>query len=272
MDKEEKISYSSEDGLMLSGIFNVPEKIKAFSLMAHGIMMDKNEWNNFHFRISQDLNEQNIATFRFDYRGHGESQGTMRDMTVVGEYIDVKNSVKEINKKFKGKVSIIASSFGACSSILYTAIFPEKINCLVLLNPVIDFNATFLNPIVDWTRDAFNEEGYQHLEKEGYILLDEHELGAKLIAEFQIIKPVEFLQNIQCPVLTIHGDKDSMVPYKISKKYGCPNKKSKFISIKDAEHGFVDWDDDEGITEQSMINQKQVTKYIIEWITKWGTL
>jgi len=270
MSTEEKISYPSGDGIILSGVFDIAQKTDSFALMAHGINMDKNEWNNLHFRISKDLNEQNISTFRFDFRAHGESEGRKRDMTVVGEYLDIENSVKEVNRRWEKKISIIASSFGAPPSIIYTALFPEKVNCLILLNPVLDYDATFLNPIVEWGKETFNKEGYKYLERNGYILLDgEHELGAKLVAEFRIIKPFEFLENIKCPVLTIHGDKDSLVPYKISKKYGSPNRKSKFITIRNAEHGFVKSNDDEGVSEQSMKNQKRVTEYIIEWIKRW---
>src|ERR1035437_9926118 len=137
MSKEEKILFHSGDRLMLSGVFNLPDKMKAFTLMCHGITMDKNEWNNLHFRIAQDLGDQNIGTFRFDYRGHGESQGTMRDVTVTGEFLDVKSSMAQITKNWKKKISILASSFGAGSSILYAALFPERVSSLILLNPVI---------------------------------------------------------------------------------------------------------------------------------------
>jgi uncharacterized protein len=271
MDNEKKISYRSGDGLLLSGVFNLEKKSNAFALMAHGINMDKNEWNNLHFRISNDLNHQNISTFRFDYRGHGESEGTIRDMTIIGEYLDVVSSTDEISKRWKGKISLIASSFGAGSCILYAALYPQKINSLILLNPVLDYKATFLNPEVDWGKDTFNKKGYKFLKKNGFILLDgKFRLDAKLIAEFEIIKPYEYLQKIKCPVLTIHGDSDSMVPYRISKKYGKPNKHSYFIEVKNAEHGFIKANDDEGITKQSRENQDQVTQQIINWIKKWG--
>lgn len=269
MDQEQKVRYRSEDGLHLSGVFNRPPSTKHFALMAHGITMDKNEWNNLHFKIANDLSNQAIGSFRFDYRAHGESEGEMRDMTVVGEYLDVKSSVKQIKQVWKKKIAIVASSFGAGSSILYAALHPANISCLVLLNPVIDYNATFLNPTVDWAKESFNRLGFKHLEEKGFLLLDgKYELGAKLIAEFELVKPYEFLKSLKCPVLTIHGDKDSMVPYKVSKKYGAPNKRSKFITIKNAEHGFVDWDDEEGVTLLSSQNQAQVTKLIIEWISK----
>jgi pimeloyl-ACP methyl ester carboxylesterase len=270
MVKEEKIFYASCDRLKLCGVFNFATETKAFALMSHGINMNKNEWNNLHFKISQDLNEHLISTFRFDYRAHGESNGKMRDMTVIGEYIDVKSSVVEIKKKWKNKIAMIASSFGAGSTILYASVYPEKIGCLILLNPVLDYNATFLNPEVEWAKGSFNKKGYQNLEKKGYLLLDgKHQLDAKLIAEFEILKPFEILQTIKCPVLTIHGNEDSMVPYYISKKYGKPNKRSKFLTIKDAEHGFVKFNDEEGKDSDSIINQQIVTKAIIDWIKKW---
>src|ERR1700694_1208423 len=99
--------------------------------MAHGITMDKNEWNNLHFKISQDLNANDIGTFRFDYRGHGESQGNIRDMTVTGEFLDVKSSINEIQKKWKKKVAIVASSFGAGSAIIYASLYPDNVSCLI---------------------------------------------------------------------------------------------------------------------------------------------
>jgi uncharacterized protein len=271
MANEEKIDYKSGDGILLTGVFDSPEKIEEFALMAHGIGTDKNEWNNQHFKISKDLNEKNVGTFRFDYRGHGESQGTMREMTIMGEYLDIKSSADQIKKKWSGAISIIASSFGAGSAILYSSIFPENISSLILLNPVLDYNATFLNPLEDWGKESFNEVGYKNLKEKGYLLLDGiYQLDAKLIAEFACIKPYKVLNHLKCPVLTIHGDKDSMVPFQISKKYGRPNRRSKFVAVSKAEHGFIDWNDDEGTTSKSIENQNFVTEQIIKWIRKWG--
>jgi pimeloyl-ACP methyl ester carboxylesterase len=137
------------------------------------------------------------------------------------------------------------------------------------LNPVLDYDATFLNPRVDWAKKTFNKKGFKFLEENGYILLDgEYKLDAKLVAEFQLLKPYEVLQNIKCPVLTIHGDRDSLVPYLVSKKYGKPNQYSRFITIEKAEHGFVNWNDDEGVSKKSMENQKEVTQLLIKWIEK----
>jgi pimeloyl-ACP methyl ester carboxylesterase len=195
----------------------------------------------------------------------------MREMTIMGEYLDIKSSAVQVKSEWAGSISIIASSFGAGSAIFYSSLFPKIVNSLILLNPVLDYNATFLNPLEEWGKGSFNDEGYNHLEEKGYLLLDGiHELDAKLIAEFSCIKPYEILSRLDCPVLTIHGDEDSMVPFQISKKYGSPNKKSKFVAISRADHGFIDYDDEEGTTSKSLENQSLVIQHIIKWIKKWG--
>ena len=271
MCKEEKIFYKSLDGIRLCGIFTLPDKPKGFALMAHGITMDKNEWNDFYVEISHELCKNKIASLRFDFRAHGESEGLQRELTVIGELLDIKASAKKIMEKWKGKISIIATSFGAGPAILYTAQNPDVVNCLILLCPVLDYEATFLNPIVPWAKESFNEKGFKDLEEKGFLLLDGvFEIGTKMVEEFRIIKPYKYLKKIKCPVLTIHGDMDSMVPYEISKKYGSPNEYSKFITLKGADHGFVAYDDETGESEQSQRNKKLVIKEIIQWIEKWG--
>ena len=50
--------------------------------------------------------------------------------------------------------------------------------------------------------------------------------------------PYNHLTKIKIPTLIIHGDKDSTVPYKDSKKYVKHLVKGKLITIKNGQHGF----------------------------------
>lgn len=271
MFEENKIFYKSVDGVNLCGVLTVPQNPKGYLLMTHGITMDKNEWNNFYVDIAKELYKRNFASLRFDFRAHGESDGLQREVTVIGELLDVKASANVIFKQWKNKISIIATSFGAGPSILYIATNPDKVKCLILLCPVLDYVATFLEPTVPWAKESFNDEGFSNLENKGYLLLDEtFEIGAKMVEEFKIIKPYEYLKKVDCPVLTIHGDMDSMVPYEISRKYGAPNKNSEFIPLKGADHGFINYDDETGEAEQSIKNRKFIIKKVLQWIEKWG--
>ena len=171
MFKEQKIFYKSKDDTRLCGIFLIPEKIKGYVLLAHGINENKNEWGDFYIDIAKELYKKGFASFRFDFRGHGESSGIQKDMTIMGETLDLTASIEQISKRWHGNISIIGMSFGAGPTILYSSQKISKIKCLVLLCPVIDYMSTFLNPIVPCAKSTFHKKGYQQLNKKGYISL-----------------------------------------------------------------------------------------------------
>lgn len=271
MFKEEKIFYKSKDGFKLCGIFLTPEKTRGYVLLAHGITVNKNEWDNFYVDVAQELYKKGFASMRFDFRGHGESSGEQEEMTIIGEALDVSASIGQISKRWAGNISIIGMSFGAGPSIIYSAKEKNKINCMVLLCPVLDYVATFLRPMVPWGKENFNKRKFEYLDKKGFLLLDgEYKLGAKVIEEFKVIKPLELFKEINLPILVMHGDKDSMVPFKVSKKYGKPNKKSQFIAIRNANHGFIDANDETGKSSKSVQNKRYVVGEAVAWIEKWS--
>lgn len=271
MVKEKKVFYRSKDTTNLCGILTMPHKATGYVILAHGITMDKNEWANFYVDVAQELCKKDFGSLRFDFRGHGESEGHQKDITIFGESLDVDASVEKLSEIWEGGISIIATSFGAGPAILYASKNKEKVKCLVLLCPVIDYVATFLKPITPWAKETFNDEGFKQLKEKGYILLDgEFKLGAKLIEEFKTMRPHELLRDVKCPVLTIHGNKDTMVPFRISKQYGVPNDRSEFMTLKGADHGFVAFGDELGDSKNSIKNKKIVIDKVTEWIEKWG--
>jgi len=267
---EKKIYYRSLDGLNLCGILARPSiDIKGYVLLAHGITVDKDE-GGFYTDIATELCKRGYASLRFDFRAHGESEGKQREMTVIGELVDVKASVKKLFEYSAKQIGIVAASFGAGPVILYSTTNNDKVRCIVLLNPVIDYSKTFLDPIVPWARDSFNEEGYKHLYDKGYLLLDRvFEIGIKLVEDFQFITPYTHMRQIKCPVLTIHGDKDSMVPFQVSKKYHKCNKRSSFITISEADHGFIKPGDELLESKETKEYRAYVIQETVSWIEKY---
>lgn len=267
---EEKIYYRSLDDLNLCGILARPNiDIKGYVLLAHGITVDKDE-GGFYTDIAEELCKRGYVSLRFDFRAHGESEGKQREMTVIGELVDLNASVKKLFEYGAKQVGIVVASFGAGPVTLYTTANNNKVGCIVLLNPVIDYGKTFLDPIVPWAKDSFNKEGYKHLYEKGYLLLDGvFEIGIKLVEEFQFITPCTIMRQIECPVLTIHGDKDSMVPFQVSKKYHKCNKKSSFIAISGADHGFIKQGDELLERKETKEYRAHVIQETVSWIEKY---
>ena len=256
---EKKVYFNSVDGIMLCGILHTPENNpRGNILMAHGISVDKDE-DGLFTETARKICENEYNVFRFDFRGHGESEGNQEDMIIVGELLDIDAAFKYLKKYQDLPMGMLIASFGAASGVIYVANNP-LIKCVVLWNPVLDLVKTFLEPMLPWAKGSFNEKGYQHLEETGYLFLDvSFKIGIHLIWEMRLIKPYEYMKMIKCPVVTLHGDKDTYVPYEVSKRYYKCNLKSEFISISGSEHGFGKKED-----QQIVINKS------IEWFDRYN--
>lgn len=262
-----KIEYKSLDGINLKGVLSIPKESKGFVLMMHGITVDKDEWQGFYKELSSYLYEKGYASLRFDFRGHGESGGTQLDVSIQGEIYDIKASIQQIRKIWNKKIAFLATSFSAGPAILTIAENHRIASCLILIAPVIDYENTFLKPQTDWAKASFNEEAFKSLPRTGYILLDGYfKLSEKLINEFRSIKPYRLLNNLNIPILLIHGKKDSMVPFQLSRKYFKPKQGSKFLVIENADHGYPEAGDETGTSPQSQINKHIIFQEIFNFL------
>lgn len=247
---EKTIRYPNSDGLTLAAKVRRREQagdardIKD-AVLVHGLNNDKDEDSSF-VKLSKELSKKGFNVMRFDFRAHGDSEGKSENVTIVGELDDLSSSIRVFDGllKTQGHYVIVASSFGAASSIIYVSESLGKIEKLVLWNPVLDFEKTFLKAETPWGRTFFNEEGYKNLERRGFIQIPktDFKIGKPLVREFETIKPYRLLSTFSIPVLTIHGTKDTSVPFSVSEKYGRPNSRSLFISHP-CDHQFIGMED-----------------------------
>lgn len=244
-----KIFFDNKDKIKLCGILETPlKKTDKCVILAHGITVDKSE-NGLHEILAKKLIEKNIASFRFDFRGHGESKGKQQDMTIKGELTDLQTSYNLISKTFK-KISLLGASFGGGIATLF-AKDNKGIVSLCLWNPVLNFKHTFLNPILPGlVKDV--KQMKSDLKKQGWTKLGRRQFktGKKLYQEMKIFKPYMEIRKINIPTLIIHGDKDTKVPYQDSFELSKKLLNGKLITIKSAEHGFHEnWESKIAINE-----------------------
>lgn len=189
--------------------------------------------------VSRELVRKDFSVFRFDYRCHGESKGDSVDMNISGEYSDLRAIVKFVLGLGYFRIILVGASFASGSIALYLSKHPEEICGLVLWNPVIDYNC-FLQPTVPWAIKYFGKEAIKRIEKQGFseVGSSKFKIGISLFKDMRTIKPWELLKDLDMPILFIHGDKDSYVPYEDSVKYSSKMQNSKLITIKDSDHGF----------------------------------
>lgn len=245
----EKVFYPTDDQVQICAILHETRSLpKGSVVLAHGISVDKDEDGDSQggtgafVELADALSSRNFNVLRFDFRGHGESKDGFKeeDMSISGELRDLTASIEFAERRWSLPMAIVAASFGAVSAAMYAA-SNQQILSMVLWNPVLDLKKTFLDPNdrSGWAAQSFNEEGFAHLEKHGYMWLDESfKLGRSLIEEMRVVKPYEYLEQIRIPVLTLHGDRDTYVPYGVAKRYAKCNDVSEFVTVPGSEHGF----------------------------------
>lgn len=76
----------------------------------------------------------NFRTILFDLPGYGNSQAFRKEHSLI----NYANFLEDLRKKLKiNKFSIVAHSFGAPIAKIYAKLFPNNLNSIVLLNPVL---------------------------------------------------------------------------------------------------------------------------------------
>lgn len=207
--------------------------------MLHGINADKDE-EVFFCRLAKLLLKEKCDSLRFDFRSHGASGGKEGLTTIAGETEDFRKSLKKVQEKWNLPIVVIAASFGAVSYLnSYSVYNSADIRGTVLLNPVLDLQATFIDSRFPQFNETFSLDNYQKIKGDGYIRLDgKLKIGCAFFDEILSLKLYENLKKIKKPVLLIHGDKDECVPIELSYKYLPYIEKCEFISIKNANHGF----------------------------------
>ena len=193
-----QIAFSRTDGngpevMFCSGFRSNMAGTKALALEAHCVAASR-------------------AFTRFDYRGHGESDGDFVEGTVGGWLDDTLAVLDEVTV---GPAVLVGSSMGAWIALLAALARPERVKGLVLVAPAVDFTERLIwerLPAAD--RDTLVREGIW-LRQSDYV--DEpDQITLRLVEEGRnhllLGRPIPFDK----PVRILHGTKDETVPWEFA--------------------------------------------------------
>lgn len=238
----DKATFHSKDKTKLVGLWSHPDhKSDKVVVLAHGITVDKEE-DGIFTKLARLLADNGFSILRFDFRGHGESQGRSVDMTISKEVEDLTAAIDYIEQRGYKRIGLLGASFGGGISALYAGNIPNKLTCLCLWNPALNYQRTFLKPVTPWLKKQtaqikrdFNNKGWSTLGSAKLII------GKQLFDEMEDLFPYKSLKKIKIPLLIIHGSADDKVFYEDSVEYG--RDIGEVTIIKNATHGFhEDWE------------------------------
>ncbi|MDS0524206.1 lysophospholipase [Clostridium sp. SHJSY1] len=232
-------------GLDLVGTIEVPklrenEKCPIVIIM-HGFTSNRN--NKLLVRITEKLLENGIASVRFDFNGHGDSEGLFEDMTVTNEIEDAGEILRYVRQlDFVESISILGHSQGGVVAGMTAGYYPDEITCLVQMAPAATLRDDALKGrIMDVSYDP------KHIPKYIDIRFYNNRLRDQYFRVAQHLPIYEVSSQYNGPVCLIHGKADKVVSYSASKKYYGTYAHSELHLLENENHTF-DYNLDKAVT------------------------
>lgn len=187
--------------------------------------------------IADTLQSRGIAAIRFDFNGHGKSEGEFVDMTVPNEIDDAKCVYRyavSLPYVEVSKVGMAGHSQGGVVTSMAAGDLGSRLSAIVLLAP-----AAVLRD--DAIRGNTMGATYNPLAPPEYVLLfGKLKLGRKFIKSAFTLPIYETAAKYHGPACMIHGTGDRIAPYTYSERYHDLWPGSELHILNAVDHGFSD--------------------------------
>ncbi|HXG65109.1 MAG TPA: alpha/beta fold hydrolase [Blastocatellia bacterium] len=161
--------------------------------------------------LREKLLAARIAFVTFDFRGHGESEGAMSDLTVTGLIEDCSRVVEPLRGRY-GRIALIGSSMGACVAAWYATLNPGIVAENILIAPAFNFVDTLVKGIGPTGADTWRKRGFVDFVNE-YCRV---RLSYDLVRDWENYPVSQLTATYSTPTLIIHGTEDETVNYRDS--------------------------------------------------------
>lgn len=145
----------------------------------------------------------------FDFRGHGESSGSLRDLR-GSQLLEDLAAVREFLAERGVRQSfLVGSSMGGWVSAWFAFRHPELVPACALIAPAFHFLSARWERLGPVEREAWRRAGYVRF-RNAWI---DAELSYGLVEEIPHFPLAQLLSEYRTPTLIFHGLRDDVVPY-----------------------------------------------------------
>ncbi|MCR5711346.1 MAG: alpha/beta fold hydrolase [Prevotella sp.] len=188
--------------------------------------------------IADTLQAHGIASIRFDFNGHGESEGEFKDMTVPNEIEDVKKVVEYVRDlRYVSELAIVGHSQGGVVASMTAGQLSEELGEPAFKAVALMAPAAVLRD--DAIRGNTMGKQYDPFDPGEYVeLWGGLKLGGQYIRTAFNLPIYETAAKYQGPALIIHGNADRVVPYTYGERFHEIWPKSELVIQEYFDHGF----------------------------------
>lgn len=219
----------------LAATLQVPEmkqgaKVPLVIIM-HGLGSDKD--NMLFAALADSLQENGIASLRFDFNSHGKSEGNIVDMDFNNLQADAEKVLNYARKlDFVSSISLAGHSMGGViASMVAGREGTNKIKSVVLFAPAVAIQD-------DAQRGEFSGFKFDPNNIPATFEVMGHTMGGKWLKTAQTLNILETAKGYQGKLYVIHGTEDQFEPYVTSSLYLRDNPNGKIVLLKGFDHYF----------------------------------
>lgn len=228
MHKEKRIE--TFDGFELFYVCDIPENPVAVVILVHGI----NEHQGRYDHVVERLNDERIAVYRFDNRGHGNSGGKRAYIDDFYYFVDDADQITNLARKDYPELPLfmLGHSMGGFITVAYGVRYPDKLEGQILsgalTNEITGFEEIMQMdvennpdmPIPNQLGDLVSrdQEVVEEYQKDPLVLKFTTLKLFRVLFDEGISWLVERLPKYNYPCLILHGGDDRLVDPSCSKK------------------------------------------------------
>lgn len=230
------------DGLTLRGDITKPEGLEKCPavIIFHGLMSDRGgRRRNMFTDIAEEAVKRGMAAVKFDFSGHGESDGDFSDMTVYGELLDAAKIIEYVRGLgWVSDIYIVGHSQGAVVGGMIAGYYRECVSKLVLLASA----ATLKEDARNGSCFGIKYDTYFPPEKIRLtnVYGDAYDIGSMYFRTAKTLPIYETTKLFKGRTLVIHGSADNAAGVSGAKKYAEEMDNVALRIIEGEGHGLCD--------------------------------
>lgn len=182
--------------------------------------------------------ENGFGFCSFDFQGHGQSGGSLRELTLTRNLEDIGRVHGFLRERGQERLCLMGSSMGGGAALWYSALHPESIAAGLHIAPALDLE----QGLIAWAGPErcrlWEETGYIHFQND----LVSCELSWAMIEDLRAHSMEELMRQYRTPALLLQGKRDESVPWKAVTDFTtrCPYPVIDLHLFADGDHRLTD--------------------------------
>lgn len=223
-----KVTVKTKAGLKLSSLIEFPDSESQYPIVVifPGFTGYKEETHLLD--LSRELRGNGIASIRFDYRGFGESEGILENDYLFSNFLDDGRAIHKYIKSHGIFTDIYYAGFSMGGQVAAVLASELDIGALCLVSTPDTIRNTDLGEIWGDTRKPFKKIS----SKFGKI-----EIPFAFYEDNAKCDVVDYISDINCPLLVVAGNEDTNVPSTLSKNiFDRAKEPKKYVEVENMDH------------------------------------